>query len=165
MAPRAAKCGQKTLAPRYPPPHQARSVSTRDSQPVTACSLFRQGTTSPLMSCPLTLDGVPQAVSRKFTPENAGQPSRRACIRQTTGPSCHHEFRVNRPKPFSMRSLNQCQIGVHLYAIERKFRAGRGYVEVANDEIRRKLGEEALGTRSKIEEPKVLVADFTTKKH
>src|SRR5271167_546706 len=63
------------------------------------------------------------------------------------------------------RSLNQREIRVHLYPIEYDFRAGGRDVEVANDEVRRKLGKYALRARPKIEEREVLVADFTAENH
>jgi hypothetical protein len=44
-----------------------------------------------------------------------------------------------------MRSLNQRQIRGCLYAVEHNFGACGGEVEVANDEVRWKLGEYALG--------------------
>ncbi len=65
----------------------------------------------------------------------------------------------------SVRSLNQRQLRACLYAIEHNFRAAGRDVEVANDEILRKLGEHMPGTRLQIEEPEVLVGDFTTQNH
>src|SRR4030088_258860 len=64
-----------------------------------------------------------------------------------------------------MRSLYQGYVRVHLCAIEHTFRPRGWDVEVANDEVRWKLGEHGLRTRSKIEQPEVLVADFTPKNH
>jgi len=61
--------------------------------------------------------------------------------------------------------IEQHHIRALLHSFEGNFAAVRRDVEVANDEIRRKLGEYAPGTRSKIEEPKVLMADFTARNH
>src|ERR1700723_1188911 len=61
----------------------------------------------------------------------------------------------------STRALDKRKIRGHLKSIEHDFRAGSRDVEVANDEVGRKLGEPALDTRAQIEERRVLVADFT----
>src|ERR1700691_6196478 len=60
----------------------------------------------------------------------------------------------------SMTALYQRKIRAHLQSIEYNFRVRSRDVEVANDEVRRKLGEYALDTGSQIEERWVLVADI-----
>jgi hypothetical protein len=60
-----------------------------------------------------------------------------------------------------MRALYERKIRTHLQSIEHNFRAHSGDVEVANDEVRRKLGEYALDTGSQIEERWILVPDIT----
>jgi len=70
---------------------------------------------------------------------------------------------LTRCPPYLNASAQSVLDQSHLYAIEHNFRAAAEMSKVANDEIRWKLGEYALGTGSKIEEPKVLVPISTSK--
>src|ERR1700688_3658876 len=84
--------------------------------------------------------------------------STRGCTLMGPGPINRRGGCCSSPKSSSIRrvtlarSLYQGEFRVHLDPIEHDFRAGGRDVEVADCEVRRKLGEQALGTRSKIEE-------------